>query len=88
MAKEQSSVGNTGSESAPRAVKGGYVPLPGGCKSPYCKIPAKKFDFCEEHFDQFKFGLIKKSGEAVPDYDKKLGHYQAWKSKQRAHKVA
>ena len=54
-----------------------------------CKASASRFSFCSEHFDHFKFGLIKKNGEPVPDYEKKFEHFQAWKAKQRgAHKVA
>jgi hypothetical protein len=41
-----------------------------------------------EHFEHFKFGLIKKNGEQVFDYDKKLGHYQAYVERQKTRKVA
>ena len=68
--------------------KKGAGPLPGGCHAVSCKSPEQRFDFCEEHYEQFKFGLIKKSGEQVPDYEKKFEHYQAYKAKRRAHKVA
>ncbi len=64
-------------------------PVPGGCACWGCKKPEQQFSFCHEHYDHFKFGLIKKSGEPVPDYEKKFEHFQAWKSKQKtAHKVA
>lgn len=68
--------------------KGGYEPLPGGCLSPGCKTPAKRFSFCDEHFDQFKFGLIKKTGEPVPDYEKKYEHYMAFVAKKKASRAA
>jgi hypothetical protein len=55
----------------------GHTPLPGACHAWSCKSQATRFNFCEEHFDHFKFGLIKKTGERVPDYDKKIEHYQA-----------
>jgi hypothetical protein len=66
----------------------GAGPVPDGCHSWGCKHPAKRFDFCEEHYDHFKFGLIKKSGEPVSDYERKFEHYQAHLKKRRAHQVA
>ncbi|MDR3608901.1 MAG: hypothetical protein P4M08_16170 [Oligoflexia bacterium] len=64
-------------------------PAPGGCHAWGCKRGEAHFNFCDEHYDHFKFGLIKKSGEPVPDYEKKFEHFQAWKSRQKsAHKVA
>ena len=68
--------------------KAGNTPLPGGCHAWGCKAQAEKFNFCEEHYDHFKFGLIKKTGEPVPDHEKKFGHYQAWKAKRGAKRVA
>ena len=65
-----------------------YIPLPGNCQSWGCKCHAERFSFCEEHYEHFKFGLIKKSGEAVSDYEKKIEHYKVWKAKQSAHRVA
>ncbi len=64
-------------------------PVPGGCACWGCKKPEQQFSFCHEHYDHFKFGLIKKSGEPVSDYEKKFEHFQAWKAKQKsAQKVA
>ncbi len=60
----------------------------GHCTAKACKSSEARFGFCDEHFEQFKFGLIKKSGEFVPDYDKKFEHYQAYKTRRSAHKVA
>ena len=51
------------------------------CAGETCKAKATKFSFCEEHYEQFKFGLIKKDGKAVSDYEKKFGHYEAYKAK-------
>ncbi len=51
--------------------------MPGGCLSWHCKVNATRFGFCEEHYDHFKFGLIKKTGEPVSDYVKKFEHYRA-----------
>jgi hypothetical protein len=66
----------------------GHAPMPGGCTAWGCKSPEKRFSFCDEHYEQFKFGLIKKSGEMVPDYEKKFEHYMAYKAKRGAQKVA
>ena len=63
-------------------------PVAGACHSWGCKASAHRFNFCNDHFDHFKFGLIKKTGEPVTDYEKKFEHFVAWKTKQRAHKVA
>ncbi len=62
--------------------------MPGGCLNWGCKHPAKRMEFCSEHYDWFKFGLIKKTGEPVSDFDKKLGHFQAHKSKKGSSRVA
>ena len=66
----------------------GHSPMPDGCHSWGCKVIAKRFNFCDEHYDHFKFGLIKKSGEPVSDYEKKIEHFLAYKNKRGAHKVA
>lgn len=49
------------------------------CKFKGCKHNPAKFGFCGEHFDEFKFGLINKHGEWVPDYEKKVDQFKAWK---------
>ena len=70
---------------APRPASGkGWTPLPEGCFSVGCKIKAHRFNFCDEHYEQFKFGLIKKTGEPVPAYEKKFDHYQAYKARLKA----
>jgi len=68
-------------KAAPTPPKGGWTPAPEGCFSVGCKAKAHRFNFCNEHFDQFKFGLIKKTGEPVPDYEKKYDQYVAFKAK-------
>jgi hypothetical protein len=70
----------------PKGKAGAHVP--GSCVAAGCRAGEKRFSFCEEHYEQFKFGLIKKTGEAVSDYEKKFEHYQAFRARQRAHKVA
>jgi hypothetical protein len=66
----------------------GHSPLPGGCHAWGCKAQANRFNFCNEHYDHFKFGLIKKTGEPVSDYEKKIEHYLAHKKRPGVHKVA
>jgi len=68
--------------------KAAHTPAPGGCASWGCKVHATRFNFCDEHYDHFKFGLIKKTGEQVPDYEKKFGHYTAYKAKRGVQKAA
>lgn len=58
------------------------------CQATACKGKPHKFDFCSEHFDQFKFGLITKSGKPVPDYEKKFDHYQLYKKRVAGQKAA
>jgi len=62
--------------------------LPGHCFSWECKAEANRFNFCDQHYEHFKFGLIKKTGEPVPDYEKKIEHFLAYKAKRTAQKVA
>jgi hypothetical protein len=49
------------------------------CKVKGCKHAPSKFEFCAEHFDQFKFGLINKAGEHAQDFEKKEEQYAHWK---------
>src|SRR5579884_1956006 len=71
---------------APSGGKRAPVQAPGACLSWGCKTEATRFGFCGEHYEHFKFGLIKKTGEPVPDYEKKIEHYAAYRD--RAKKVA
>jgi hypothetical protein len=54
-----------------------------GCHAQACKGKDVRANFCEEHFRQFKFGLITKNGDPVLDYEKKLEHYTKWKQAQK-----
>ncbi len=54
---------------------------PGMCAGMGCKHKSERMTFCGEHFEQFKFGLVNKFGELVPDYEKKWEHYQAYKAR-------
>lgn len=53
------------------------------CKVKGCKHNPSKYEFCAEHFDQFKFGLITKNGEHCADYEKKEEQYEHWKKAHR-----
>lgn len=73
----------THAPSAPKVPSGKkhHEPAAGMCTGLACKSKSARFAFCEEHFEQFKFGLINKFGEQVPDYEKKWEHYQSYKAK-------
>jgi hypothetical protein len=58
--------------------KGAGAEPVGKCTAQGCKSNSKRFEFCAEHYEQFKFGLITKAGKQVPDYEKKFDHYQAY----------
>ena len=45
------------------------------CKAEGCKKKAEKMDFCSEHYDWFKFGLITKEGKKPIDFDKKYAAF-------------
>ena len=60
----------------------------GGCTAKGCRHSEARFGFCEEHYEHFKFGLIKRSGEPASDYEKKFEHWQAFVARKHAHKVA
>lgn len=55
-----------------------------GCLVTNCREKDVRLNFCEEHFKQFKFGLVTKKGELVADFEKKFEHYQNWISAQKA----
>lgn len=49
------------------------------CKADGCKKKSDKMDFCNEHYDWFKFGLITREGSKPIDFDKKYQSYQKHK---------
>ncbi len=55
----------------------------GECLEKTCREKATRLTFCPEHFDQFKFGCIKRNGLRPTDYEKKMDHYLKNKSVQR-----
>lgn len=61
---------------------------PIGCTVKSCKSKEARFGFCHEHFDHYKFGLIKKTGEKVSDYEKKFEQYQSFLANKGASKKA
>lgn len=68
---------------APSAPAKGNVGAKVGCAASGCKGKDQRYNFCDEHFRQFKFGLITKSGDPVSDYEKKFEHYQHWLKSQK-----
>lgn len=55
--------------------KSNVTPLPGMCMAEDCKKRSEKANFCMEHFDWFKEGLITKEGKRPTDFDKKHSDY-------------
>ena len=51
------------------------------CKCQGCKKTSARFTFCADHYEWFKFGLINKGGQKVPDFDKKIDHFMAYQQK-------
>lgn len=66
--------------------QGGVTRL--GCLVSSCKASDQKFGFCSEHFEQYKFGLINKFGNPVPDFEKKLEHFKTYKDRKSAQRAA
>jgi hypothetical protein len=42
------------------------------CKADGCNKKSSRADFCEEHFEWFKMGLITKEGKRAADFEKKF----------------
>jgi hypothetical protein len=57
------------------ASKTNVLSLPGMCLAEGCKAKSQKANFCMEHFDWFKEGLITKEGRKPTDFDKKHFDY-------------
>ncbi len=55
--------------------------LPTGCKADGCKKKSEKMDFCSEHYEWFKWGLITREGQKPIDFDKK---YQSFLKHKKA----
>jgi hypothetical protein len=54
---------------------GPVVNLPTNCKAEGCKKKSEKMDFCSEHYDWFKWGLLTREGKKPIDFDKKHQAY-------------
>jgi hypothetical protein len=67
-----------GGHKAPTMVapsKHNVTALPGMCFADGCKKRSEKANFCMEHFDWFKEGLITKEGRKPSDFEKKHFDY-------------
>lgn len=72
MAKEKGSgASNSNVVSLPNSV----------CVVDKCGKKSERMNFCAEHFEWFKEGLLNKKGERPSDFDKK---YQAYMSRKKA----
>lgn len=80
MSKDPKDVKKPAAAPKPEAKASGPVG-PGHCVAKACKASVKRFEFCDEHFEHFKFGLIKKTGEPVMDYEKKYEHFVAYRER-------
>ena len=49
--------------------------LPNTCLAESCKAKSNRLNFCNEHYDWFKQGLITKEGQRPKDFDKKYINY-------------
>jgi hypothetical protein len=60
------------------------------CLEGHCKKPTVRMSFCPEHFEDFKFGLLRKDGSRASDYDRKIEHFSAFqkRSAERIRKTA
>jgi hypothetical protein len=84
-AKPEGAAPAAGGEHKKATVQGSSKAKPtyvdGKCHGAGCKANSTRMDFCAEHYDQFKFGLIKRTGELVSDWEKKSEHYAAFKQR-------
>lgn len=60
---------------------GNVTAMPTNCKSEGCKKKSEKMDFCAEHYEWFKWGLITRNGQKPIDFDKK---YQSFMKHKKA----
>ncbi len=67
---------------AAAAATSNVIPL-SKCCAEGCSKKSDLLNFCNEHYDWFKFGVITKEGKRPSDFDKKYQAYQAH-SKKRA----
>jgi hypothetical protein len=55
---------------------GNVVAMPTRCACEGCNKKSDLMNFCGEHYDWFKFGLITKEGKRPTDFDKKFTAYK------------
>lgn len=48
----------------------------GVCIETHCKAKQERLYFCNEHFEQFKFGVIRKNGTHPSDHERKSDQYK------------
>ncbi|MDZ4676195.1 MAG: hypothetical protein SGI74_01690 [Oligoflexia bacterium] len=73
--QEKGGQGNGGKVSHQGPSKNNVISLPGMCLAESCKSKSEKANFCMEHFDWFKEGLITKEGRKPTDFNKKFYDY-------------
>lgn len=66
---------------APAGAPSNVVPMATNCCVEKCGKKIHKMNFCAEHFDWFKEGLVTKQGQRPSDFDKK---YQAYMTKKKS----
>ncbi|MEC9282868.1 MAG: hypothetical protein VX642_09160 [Bdellovibrionota bacterium] len=54
------------------------------CLYSECGSKPKRANFCNEHYEWFKFGLVTKNGEKAKDFDKKMMSYENFQKKKAA----
>lgn len=50
------------------------------CIAETCKAKSTRLNFCDEHFQWFKEGLVSKTGQRPTDFDKKYVNYMKKKA--------
>ena len=63
------------------ATGGGNVVGLSKCAAEGCSKKQELMNFCGEHYDWFKFGLVTKEGKKPSDFDKKFTAYKKSKGK-------
>jgi hypothetical protein len=59
---------------------GTVTSLVSNCVAETCKAKSTRLNFCDEHFQWFKEGLVTKTGVRPSDFDKKYVNYMKKKS--------
>lgn len=74
MSKKEVTAQNKPAAGAPAAN------LPNNCIAEGCKAKSNRLNFCNEHYDWFKQGLVTKAGARPTDFDKKYVNYMKKKA--------